>query len=122
MREGLCEKTEAYNSLYFPDDAYSFLCCSSSSSAILREPKFSMEELMPDEAAGHPHRLEVHIHLPEISNASEANVDISSSALKVSVVGQCSLSLQLPFAVDDALSKAKWIKSKRELLLVLPKS
>ncbi len=63
----------------------------------------------------------VHVSLPMVQTAAEADVDIGSRALKVSVPGKCRLTLQLPCAVDESGSKAKWLKAKKELVITMPK-
>jgi hypothetical protein len=87
----------------------------------LPEPEFSVSYVDADEKLGIKQHMEINVLLPNIQSANEAQVDISRTGLKVKVPGVCAMSLAARFIVDDNHAMAKWIKSKKQLRVILPK-
>jgi len=67
-----------------------------------------------------PKELVVNISLPAISSARTVDLDVSETHLKVRVPKIYSLCIELPFPVQDEEGKAKFDKTKRELVVTLP--
>ncbi|GAX83905.1 hypothetical protein CEUSTIGMA_g11329.t1 [Chlamydomonas eustigma] len=94
---------------------------SSHSQQTLPEPEFNVKYVDADDKQGIKQHMEVTILLPNTQSVSEAQVDISSSGLKLEVPGACALKVVARFVVDDSLATAKWINSKKQLRVMLPK-
>ena len=87
--------------------------------ALLPEPKYSIEE-STERGSALP-KLVIAVQLPMINSASEAIVDVNGQLLKILVPGKCILNLTLPSLVEEGSIKAKWNRSRKDLMISLIK-
>lgn len=79
-----------------------------------------MTDLTNTPTSTRPKELVFNINMPAISSARHVDLDVSETHLKVKVPKIYALCVELPFPVEDEKGKAKFDKSKRELVVTLP--
>ncbi|NXW55263.1 PIHD2 protein, partial [Eurystomus gularis] len=84
----------------------------------LRTPAYEM--LTVTDANKKPTKIELKIHLPELSSVSECDLRISKDDILIEVPEKYKLQLELPEPVDEEAARAVFNKGKRVLLLTLP--